>query len=80
MNICKNLCTPNEYVCKSCGRTTEEQTYWNDIPEPVQQAIARRISAEQHIEERLLLQTAEIIRLNSIIKEMTRGNPICLSS
>lgn len=79
MNICQNNCTPNEYVCKGCGRTTEEITHWNSLPQPVQESIRNRIESESHMGERLVLMTEEVIRLNSIIKELTHGAKPCSS-
>lgn len=74
MNICQNNCTPNEYVCKGCGRTEEEITHWAALPQPVQESIRKRIDAETHLADAASQLTEEIQRLNSIIRELTHGN------
>ena len=68
MNPCTNHCTPNDYVCQSCGRTDEERVEWNALSEVIQKQIIRRISIEKHMEHALLTCHDEIDRLNSIIR------------
>ena len=71
MNICCNKCQPNELVCESCGRTQCEQAHWHALPVCIQEQIARRINIEQHLADGLRDHTLEIIRLNSIIRELS---------
>jgi len=70
MNPCTNHCTPNDYVCRSCGRTDEERAEWNALSEPMQRQIMRRISIEKHLANALLTTHDEIDRLNFIIREL----------
>jgi len=70
MNPCTNHCTPNEYVCRSCGRTDEERAEWNSLSETMQEQIMRRISIGQRLAHALSTHLDENTRLNGIIKEL----------
>lgn len=67
-------CTPQAYVCKTCGRTSEERIFWDKLPDEIQEDIENRIKVEQHMSERLIIQLEEIVHLQSILNSPHKGS------